>query len=48
MSSLALSDSLYNSVSANGVPLMPKGGPALPNCKLDEIRIWVNAGAPNN
>ena len=48
VSSLALSDSLYNSVSANGVPLMPKGGPALPNCKLDEIRIWVNAGAPNN
>ncbi len=48
VSSLALSDSLYNSVTATGVPLMPKGGQALPNCKIDEIRIWVDAGAPNN
>ncbi len=50
VSSLALStaNSLYNSVTANGVPIMPKGGPALPNCKIDEIRIWIQAGAPNN
>ncbi len=48
LSTLALSDSLYNSITANGVNLMPKGGQALLNCQIDVIRIWINAGAPNN
>lgn len=48
VSSLALSDSLTNSVTANGVPLMPKGSQPIPNCMIDEIRIWKIAGTPNN
>jgi hypothetical protein len=27
---------------------MPKGGSQLPACELTKIRIWVDAGAPNN
>jgi mono/diheme cytochrome c family protein len=27
---------------------MPKGGPRLSSCKIDQIRSWINKGAPNN
>jgi hypothetical protein len=27
---------------------MPKGSPKLPNCKIAEIKAWVNKGAPQN
>jgi hypothetical protein len=27
---------------------MPKGGAKLPACEIDELRIWVSDGAPNN
>ncbi|HTX88659.1 MAG TPA: c-type cytochrome domain-containing protein [Bacteroidales bacterium] len=31
-----------------GFSPMPKNGNKLPACELTQIRIWVNAGAPNN
>lgn len=27
---------------------MPFGGPPLPNADIDNVRSWINAGAPNN
>ena len=27
---------------------MPKGGPRLPSCRINQIRAWINQGAPNN
>lgn len=44
----AMNNGLINSVTGNGVTLMPKGTSGLPNCMIDEINIWINAGAPNN
>jgi hypothetical protein len=44
----ALNGSLSGSVNHTGSFPMPKGGAKLPQCKLDQIRIWVAAGAPNN
>jgi hypothetical protein len=32
----------------NGYSPMPNGAPKLEDCKISTIRIWVNAGAPNN
>lgn len=32
----------------NGVPLMPQGGPPLPNCDIEKIMAWINAGALQN
>lgn len=46
--SSALDTSLSRSVNHTGSFPMPKGGAKLPQCKLDQIRIWVAAGAPNN
>ena len=47
--SSALNGSLSGSVNQNGsFSNMPKGGSKLPQCKLDQVRIWVDAGAPNN
>ncbi len=49
VSTQALNGKLYNSVAQiNGASPMPKGGTILDNCKLNKIRIWVTAGAPNN
>ena len=31
-----------------GFSPMPKGGNKLPACEIDELRIWVEDGAPNN
>jgi hypothetical protein len=33
---------------AAGYSAMPYGGNKMPQCEIDEIRIWINAGAPNN
>ena len=47
--SSALNGSLSGSVNHDGsFSQMPKGGSKLQQCKLDQIRIWVDAGAPNN
>jgi hypothetical protein len=27
---------------------MPKGAPRLSSCKINQIRAWINKGAPNN
>jgi mono/diheme cytochrome c family protein len=27
---------------------MPKGAPRLSSCKIDQIKSWINKGAPNN
>ncbi|MBK8585729.1 MAG: hypothetical protein IPN88_09975 [Bacteroidetes bacterium] len=45
----ALNGTLYGSVNhATSYSAMPKGGNKLSTCQLDQIRIWVNAGAQNN
>ncbi len=47
--SSALNGSLSGSVNYTGTwSHMPKGGSQLPACELTKIRIWVDAGAPNN
>ncbi|NDK56634.1 c-type cytochrome domain-containing protein [Pontibacter fetidus] len=33
---------------ASGFVPMPQGGAKLPQCDIDKIKVWVNAGAPNN
>ena len=32
----------------SGYPMMPQGGDQLPDCELDQIISWIDAGAPNN
>jgi mono/diheme cytochrome c family protein len=32
----------------NEVDPMPKGGPRLSSCRINQIRAWINQGAPNN
>jgi uncharacterized membrane protein len=46
---VALNGRLFGAVnhSAGFVP-MPQGGNKLPQCEIDAIRIWTDAGAPNN
>lgn len=49
VSSSAADGSLYGSVIHDPTwSAMPKNSAMLPQCKIDQIRIWVNAGAPNN
>jgi hypothetical protein len=31
-----------------GFSPMPKGSPKMPECEIAKIRVWINAGAPNN
>jgi cytochrome c553 len=33
---------------ASGYPAMPKDAGKLPECDINKIRAWVNAGAPDN
>lgn len=33
---------------ASGYSPMPKNGPKLPQCSIDQIAQWVGAGAPDN
>ncbi len=40
---------LYCSVSwASGCQVMPQGGAKLSTCKIRAIKIWIDAGSPNN
>jgi len=39
---------LLPAVEWTGPVHMPKDGNKLPGCDLAKIRIWLNAGAPNN
>ena len=32
----------------NGISLMPKNSPKMPDCSINKIQNWINAGAPNN
>lgn len=49
VSSSAADGSLYGSVIHDPTwSAMPKNSAMLPQCKIDQLRIWVNAGAPNN
>jgi hypothetical protein len=46
---VAANGKLFGAINHNaGYAAMPQGGNKLPQCEIDEIRIWVNAGAPNN
>lgn len=41
--------SLYGAISwAPNNENMPRGGAQLPECTLRKIKIWIDAGAPNN
>ncbi len=45
----AANGSLYGCVSHDPFwSPMPKNSTMMPQCKIDQIRIWVNAGAPQN
>lgn len=45
----AVSGTLLNVISHNpGFSQMPKGGAKLPNCRIEEIRAWIQNGTPNN
>ncbi len=40
---------LYGAISWQpGFVRMPKGGNQLPACTIDQIKAWIDAGAPNN
>jgi len=45
----ATSGRLLGSINhETGYSPMPKNGVKLPQCSIDQITAWVNAGAPNN
>jgi mono/diheme cytochrome c family protein len=49
VSALALDGTLYGALSwTSGYTSMPPSGSQLPQCQLDQIKAWVDAGAPNN
>jgi cytochrome c553/predicted small lipoprotein YifL len=49
ISASALSGSLMAGLlGTNGVPIMPEGTSGLPQCNIDQIQAWVDAGAPND
>jgi mono/diheme cytochrome c family protein len=33
---------------AAGFSPMPKGGSKLPDCEINKIKSWINAGSPDN
>ncbi|WP_243350176.1 hypothetical protein [Parabacteroides sp. FAFU027] len=40
---------IYGAVShQSGYPPMPQNGPMLDSCKIKAIKVWIDAGAPNN
>ncbi|MEM7656217.1 MAG: hypothetical protein AAF399_08825 [Bacteroidota bacterium] len=42
-------NSLYGSMAhIDGFSEMPKGGNRLPDCELDQLKAWIDAGTPNN
>lgn len=49
VSAEASNGKLYGSVAhLPGYLSMPQGGASLPNCQINQIRIWVDAGFPDN
>lgn len=49
VSEVAADGSLYGALNHNpGYTAMPKGSDKLSDCKLDKIRIWIEAGYQNN
>lgn len=49
VSNSAIDGSLYGSViHDNNWSAMPKNSAQLPQCKIDQIRIWITNGYPNN
>ncbi|MFM7218018.1 MAG: c-type cytochrome domain-containing protein, partial [Bacteroidota bacterium] len=45
---VAQNGKLLSSVEHTSAFPMPKNGNKLPQCEIDMIRIWIDAGAPNN
>jgi len=46
---VAQNGKLFGAVNhSQGYQFMPKGGSKLPDCQVDEIRIWIENGALNN
>lgn len=39
---------IVNRIKGQNGALMPQGGPALADCQINQIEMWVNDGAPNN
>lgn len=47
--SVALNGLLYGVTERlDGFQAMPQNGPKLPQCEVDQIKSWIDAGAPNN
>lgn len=45
----ALNGSLYGSINySGGFSPMPQGGNKMNACSIQKIKVWVDAGAPNN
>jgi hypothetical protein len=41
--------SLYGAITHNpGNSAMPKNGTKLSDCKISQIKVWIDAGSPNN
>ncbi len=46
---VALNGNLYGAMSHQpGFAAMPFGGARLPQCTIDKVKAWIDAGAPNN
>ncbi len=46
---IALNGKLYGSIAhLSGYSPMPKGGNKLSTCDIQKVKIWINAGAPEN
>lgn len=48
VASVANNGKLVAAIEHTGPSPMPKGLPKLDDCTIAKIKIWVNAGAPNN
>ena len=49
ISASALNGTLMDGLlGVNGIPKMPYNTAGLPQCNIEQIQAWINAGAPNN
>lgn len=46
--SITQNQGLLMSLNQNGYYPMPKGGNKLSACEINQVKNWINAGAPNN
>ena len=46
--SISQGQGLMTSINQNGNFPMPKGGNKLIDCEINQVKRWINAGAPNN